>query len=111
MFAKKLAKKPPLQKIYDPNNGAEDLMEIDLIALLQFFNLFTYILTVGDGFSPYLFAVPLRKPDTESIVNVPSSLFQKHAYVPKHILTVKGTVLTAELMELLTETAGKVFMP
>ena len=33
-------------------------------------------------------------------------IFLKHAYVPKHILTDKGTVFTSELMKQLMETAG-----
>ena len=60
--------KPPLQKIYDPSNGPEDIMEIDLVGSLPAYNGFTHTLTGIDVFSRYLFAVPVRKPDTTSIV-------------------------------------------
>ena len=97
---------PPLQKIYDPCNGPTDLLEIDIVGPLPASNGFTHILTAIDVFSRYMFAVPLRKPDTKSVINALLSVFAKHAYVPTHIITDKGSVFTAELFEQLTKTAG-----
>ena len=96
----------PLQKIYDPCNGPTDLMEVDIVGPLPASNGFTHIMTAIDVFSRYLFAVPLRKPNTPSVVNAQLSVFAKHAYVPTHILTDKGSVFTAELFQKLTKTIG-----
>ena len=45
-----------------------------------------------------MFAVPLKQPDLHSVVRGLLSIFTKNAYVPKHILTDKGTAFTAELL-------------
>ena len=90
--------RPPLKKIYDPCDGPEYMLEIDLVGPLLASNGFTHILTAVDVVSRYLFAVPLRRPDTQSIVKGLLSIFTRHAYVPKHILTDEGTAFTAELM-------------
>ena len=98
--------RPSLQKIYDPCNGPTDLMEVDIVGPLPASNVFTHILTAIDVFSPHLFAVPLRKPDTLSVVNALLSIFAKYAYVPTYILTDKGSVITAELFQQLTKAIG-----
>ena len=98
--------RPPLQKTYDPCNGPTDLMEVDIVGPLPASNGYTHILTAIDVFSRYLFVVPLRKPDTPSVVNALLSVFAKHAYVPTHILTDKGSVFTAELFQQLTKAIG-----
>ena len=64
-------------------------------------NSFTHILRAIDVFSRYLFAVLLRRPDTQSVVKRLLSIF-----VPKHILTDKGTAFSAELMTELAVAAG-----
>ena len=97
--------RPPLQKIYDPCDGPEDLLEIDIVGPLPASNGFTHILTAVDVFSRYLFAVPLKRPDTHSVVRGLLSIFTKHAYVPKHILTDKGTAFTAELLSEIAKAA------
>ena len=74
------------------------MLEIDIVGPLLASNGFTHILTAVDVFSRYLFAVPLKRPDTHSVVRGLLSIFTKHAYVPKHILTDKGTAFTAELL-------------
>ena len=79
--------RPTLQKIYDPCYGPEDMLEIDIVGPLPAWNGFTHILTAVDVFSRYLFAVPLKRPDTHSVVRGLLSIFTKHAYVPRHILT------------------------
>ena len=89
---------PPLEKIYDPSNGPEDVLEIDLVGELPCSNGYTHILTVGDYFSRYLFAIPIRKPDTKSVVNALMQIFTEHAFVPKTIITYKGTASTSSIM-------------
>ena len=83
---------PPLQQIYDPCDGPEDLMEIDLVGELPNSNGYTYILTACDVFTRYLFAVPLRHVDSQSVIKALTGIFTQHAYVPKGILTDKGSV-------------------
>ena len=99
--------RPPLQKIYGPCNGPEDMLAIDIIGPLTASNGFTHILTAIDVSSRYLFAVPLRQPDTQSVVKGLLSIFTRHAYVPKHILTDKGTAFTAEVLTELAKAADK----
>ena len=67
------------------------MLEIDSVGPLPASNGFTHILTAVAVFSRYLFAVPLRRPDTQSVVKGLLSIFTRHACVPKHILTDKGT--------------------
>ena len=95
-----------LQQIYDPCNGPEDVLEIDLVGELPPSNGFTHVLTACDYFSRYLFAVPIRKPDTKSVVETLMQIFTKHSYVPKIILTDKGSTFTSQLFNSLMESAG-----
>ena len=67
---------PPLEPIYDPCNGPEDILEI--VGELPRSNGYSHILTACDYFSRYLFAIPIRKPDT------------------KHIITDKGSAFTSQ---------------
>ena len=97
---------PPLEKIYDPCNGPEDVLEIDLVGELPNSNGYTHILTACDYFSRYLFAVPVRKPDTKSVVKALMQIFTQHAYVPKTIITDKGTAFTSNIMTEIMKTAG-----
>ena len=97
---------PPFQQIYDPCNGQEDILEIDLVGELPPSNGFTHILTACDYFSRYLFAIPIRKPDTKSVVEALMQIFTQHSYVPKTILTDKGTTFTSQLLNSLMESAG-----
>ena len=97
---------PPLEKIYDPCNGPEDILEIDLVGELPCSNGYTHLLTACDYFSRYLFAIPIRKPDTKSVVSALLQIFTRHAYVPKTIITDKGTAFTANTMTELMKTAG-----
>ena len=98
--------KPPLEPIYDPCNGPEDVLEIDLVGELPRSNGYSHILTACDYFSRYLFAIPIRKPDTKSVVEALLDIFTKHAYVPKHIITDKGYAFTSQVITELMEKAG-----
>ena len=98
--------KPPLEPIYDPCNGPEDVLEIDLVGELPRSNGYSHILTACDYFSRYLFAIPIRKPDTKSVVEALLDIFTKHAYVPKHIITDKGSAFTSQVITELMEKAG-----
>ena len=97
---------PPLEKIYDPCNGPEDKLEINLVGELPNSSGYTHILTACDYFSRYLFAVPIRKPDTKSVVRALTQIFTQHAYVQQTIITDKGTAFTSNIMTEIMKTAG-----
>ena len=81
-------------------------MEIDLVGELPNSNGYRYILTACDVFTRYLFAVPLRTVDSQAIIKALTGIFTQHAYVPKRILTDKGSVFTSETFKDLTKSAG-----
>ena len=89
---------PPLEPIYDPCNGPKDVLEIDLVGELPRSNGYSHILTACVCFSRYLFAILIRKPDTKSVVDALLDIFSKHAYVPKHIITDKGSAFTSQVI-------------
>ena len=62
--------RPPLQKVYDPCDGPECMLEIDIVGPLPVSNGLTHILTAIDVFSRYLFAVPLKRPDQRTTVDL-----------------------------------------
>ena len=97
---------PPLEPIYDPCNGPEDVLEVDLVGELPRSNGYSHILTACDYISRYLFAIPLRKPDTKSVVDALLDIFTKHAYVPKHIITDKSSAFTSQVIAELMDKAG-----
>ena len=97
---------PPLEPIYDPCNGPEDVLEIDLVGELLQPNGYSHILTACDYFSRYLFAIPIRKPDTKSLVDALLDFFTEHAYVSKHIITDKSSAFTLQVITELMDKAG-----
>ena len=97
---------PPLEKVYDHCNGPEDILEIDLVGELPCSNRYTHILTACDYFSRYLIAIPIRKPDTKSVVTALMQIFTRHAYISKTIVSDKGSVFTSSIMTELMSAAG-----
>ena len=107
--SKRIAKdhlRPPRQKIYDPRNGPRDLLEFSLVGQLLPSNGYTYILIVVDLFSKYILAILLGRPDAQSVVKGLMTIITRHAYVPKTILTDKGTAFFAEVVNSTMEQAG-----
>ena len=96
----------PLEPIFDLCNCPEDVLEIDSVGELPRSNGYSHILTACDYFSRYLFAIPIRKPDTKSVVEALIDIFTKHAYVPKHIITDKGSAFTSKVITELMDKAG-----
>ena len=97
---------PPLEPIYDLCNGPEDFLEIDLVGELPRSNGYSHILTACDYFSCYLFAIPIRRSDTKSVVDALIDIFSEHAYVPRHIITDKRSAFTSQVIEELMSQAG-----
>ena len=50
--------------------------------------------------------MPIRKPDTKSVVDDSMHIFTKHASVPKHIATEKCSAFTSQVIEELMNKAG-----
>ena len=100
---------PPLQQIYDPCNGPEDILEIDLVGELPSSNGYTHVLTACDYFTKYLFAIPIRRPDTQSVVSALMQIFTQHAYIPRHLLTDKGSAFTSQVLrDIMTQSGIKI---
>ena len=97
--------RPPLQSISAQTNFPGDMLELDLVGKLKPSSSYIHILTALDVFSQYMFAVPLRSVSAESIAQALVKIFLQHSYIPKVILTDKGSVfrsaLVAELAKLL----------
>ena len=81
-------------------------MEIDLVGRLPNSNAYSCVLTAYDVFSSYLFAVPLRKPDTTSVVRALLQIVTQYACVTKHIITIKRNAFTSQLMTELMKASG-----
>ena len=90
--------RPPPEPTYDPCDGPEDVKEISFIKKVPASN--GYILIACDVSSRYLFAVPLR-PLSDSAVTPPLlQIFVQHEFVPKHILTDKGSAFASQVNQL-----------
>ena len=98
--------KPPLPRIFDTCDGPTDIMEINLVGELPNSNGFTHIPTATDVLSRFLFSVPLKKPDCSSVVRALMQIFTQHAYVPRHILTDKGSAFTSQVFKELMDASG-----
>ena len=85
----------PLEWKYDPCDGPEDIMGIDLLGELPNPNKCSYFLTTCAVLFYYLYAVPLRKPYTDSVDRALVQMFTKHAYVSKLIWTVEVTAFAS----------------
>ena len=71
----------PPQQMYDPCTGPEENLEVDLVGKLPSRNDYTYIVTATDVISGFLYAIPIRRPDTVSTVKAQPTNFTQHAYV------------------------------
>ena len=109
IWSKLIAKqqpRPPLQKIYDPINGLQDLLENDLVGPLPPSNSYTYILTAVNVFSKVMFAIPLRRPFAQWVVKSLILVFRRHVYIPNTIPADKGTAVTEKVVKMTMEQAG-----
>ena len=93
---------PPLEPIYGP----KDTLEYDFVGGLPRSNGYSHILTACDCFARYLFAIPIRKPVTKLVVDALIDIFTEHAYIPKHIVTDKGSTFTSLVIEEVMSKAG-----
>ena len=102
----------PLQQISVSCKGADDILEVDLVGELPscerlhtHTHTHTHIVTATEVISQYLFAVPIRRTDSTSIVKALPINFTQQAFVPRQILAYKCSASTFKLLTELMETA------
>ena len=78
------------------------MLQIDLVGPLQS-PLYRYVLTGIDVFTKYLFAVPLTNGRSETVARELTSIFFRHSYLPKTILSDLDTTFVSDLMHELTK--------
>ena len=66
-------------------------MQIDLLGPFTPSNGYTTVLTGIDVFTKYIFAAPMRRVTAKAVTDILTQIFLKHAYIPKVILTDKGS--------------------
>ena len=90
---------PPLEQIYDPCNGPEDILGIDSVSEQPSSNSYTYIVRATDGFLRYLFAIPIQETDAVFIDKTPlTTNSAQHAYVLQKRNFLIGDRLRVELI-------------
>ena len=94
--------KTPLQPVSSLKSYPGEMLQIDLVGPLQS-PLYRYVLTGIDVFTKYLFAVPLINGRSETVARELASIFFRHSYLPKTILSDLGTTFVSELMHELTK--------
>ena len=94
--------KTPLQPVSSPNSYPGETLQIDLVGPLKS-PVHRYVLTAIDVFTEYLFAVPLTNVRAETLARELASIFFRHSYLPKTILSDLGTSFVSELLHELTK--------
>ena len=89
---------PPLQPVASEQNFPSDMLQIDIVGQLPTSHNFKYILTAIDVFSRYLFAIPMTNQGAETTAKALVSIFMRHSYLPKVILSDLGTAFTSNLL-------------
>ena len=94
--------KTPLQPVSSLNSYPGETLQIDLVGPLKS-PVHRYLLTAIDVFTKYLFAVPLKNVRADTIARELTSIFFRHSYLPKIILSDLGTSFVSELLHELTK--------
>ena len=94
--------KTPLQPVSSSNSYLGETLQIDLVGPLKS-PVHRYVLTASDVFTEYLFAVPLTNVRADTIERELTSIFFRHSYLPKTILSDLGTSFVSELFHELTK--------
>ena len=97
---------PPLERIYNPGVGPEDVMEVDLVGELPASNGSTQILTACDVFQRYIFGGPLRQVSASWVVHALPQISTQHAYVPRHRPFDKRAAIAPQVLTELMSRCG-----
>ena len=89
--------KTPLQPVSSLNSYPGETLQIDLVGPLKS-PVHRYVLTAIDIFTTYLFAVPLANVRENTIARELTSIFYRHSYLPKTILSDLGTSFVSEIL-------------
>ena len=86
---------PDLLNLPEWDLGPEDAMQIDLLLNLPPSSVYEKVLTTIAVFSQYLFPYPLTDVSAINVAKVIIDNLTKHAYLPKTLITDKGTAFTS----------------
>ena len=89
--------KTPLQAVSFLISYPGATLQIDLVGPLKS-PVHRYVLTAIDVFTNYLFAVPLTNVTADTIARERTSIFIRHSYLPKTILSDLGASFVSELL-------------
>ena len=96
--------RPPLQNPNEHIIAPEDAMQIDLVPELPPSGGYENIVTAMDVFFRYIFAYPTSNQDAKTIAKkVLFNIMTKHAYLPKTLISDKGTAFMSHVIK---EVAG-----
>ena len=93
----------PLQNPNEHITAPEDAMQIKLVPELPPSGGYENLVTAMDVFSRYLFAYPTANQDAKAIAKVIINIMSKHAYLPRTIISDKGTAFMSHVIK---EVAG-----
>ena len=88
----------PLQNPNEHITVPEDAMQIDLVPELPPSGGYENNVTAMDVFSRYLFAYPTANQDTKTIAKVLFNIKTKHAYLPRTLISDKGTAFMSHVI-------------
>ena len=89
--------RPSLQNPNEHITAPEDAMQFDLVPQLPPSGGYENIVTAMDVFSRFLFAYQTPNRDAETIAKVLFNVLTKHAYLPKNLISDKGTAFMSLL--------------
>ena len=89
--------KSPLQPVSSLISYPGETLQIDLVGPLKS-PVHCNVLTAIDVFTKYLFAVPLANVRADTNAREITSIFFRHNYLPKTILSDLGTSFASELL-------------
>ena len=92
--------------LYEHITAPKDAMQIDLVPELPPSGGFESIMRAMDVFSRYLFAYPTSNQDAKTIAEVIISIMTKHAYLPKTLISDKGSAFMSHVNKKLAGIIG-----
>ena len=94
--------KTTLQPLSSLKSYPGEMLQVDLVCPLHS-PLYRYVLTGIYVFTKYLFAIRLTNGRSEAVARELASIFFRHSYLPKTILSNLGTTFVSDLMHELTK--------